>query len=184
MAISATGRVSNASRALRRQGFTLIEVLVVMVLISIIISFAVLSVDTGPEELRREGARLASLLELSSEEAVFNGHEYRVLLQRQGYAFEEYRDSEWQQSEDELLKPRALPDHMRLELSLENEPVELPSGSEPDEEKEKGAALMLLSSGEIPSFELTITANDGGRFVIRGQEGRISSGTPEDRDRL
>jgi general secretion pathway protein H len=174
--------VNKSSPLRRRQGFTLIEVMVVMVLISIIITFAVLSIDTGPEELRREGARLASLLDLASEDAVFNGRDYRVLLQRQGYTFEEYRDSKWQASADELLKPRTLPDHMHLELTLENEPVMLAPGFEPD--PKNSPALLLLSSGEIPSFELIVSAEGSGKFYIRGQEGRIISGNPEDDDLL
>lgn len=174
--------MSSGSASHRQQGFTLIEVLVVMVLISIIITFAVLSIDTGPEELRREGARLASLLDLASEDAVINGREYRVLLQRQGYAFEEYRDSKWQPSGDELLKPRTLPDNMRLEFTLENEPVELPPGSEPIPNKKNSASLPLLSSGEIPYFKLIVSTEGSGKFVIREQEGRIVSGAPEDDD--
>ena len=170
--------MNNPFSAQNRQGFTLIEVLVVMVLISIIITFAVLSVDTGPEDLRREGARLASLLDLASENAVFNGRDYRVLLQSQGYSFEEFRDSKWQLSGDELLKPRTLPDNMRMELTLENEPVGLPAGSQPT--PQNSADLLLLSSGEIPSFELNISAQGNGKFVIREDKGRIVSGAPED----
>ncbi len=148
-----------------------------MVLISIIITFAVLSVDTGPEELRREGARLASLLDLASEDAVFSGRDYRVLLQRQGYAFEEFRDSKWQLSSDEMFKPRGLPDNMHLQFTLENEPVDLPSGHEPDDEN--SASLLLLSGGDIPSFELIISAEGSGKFIIRELDGRIVSGAPD-----
>jgi len=148
-----------------------------MVLISIIITFAVLSVDTGPEELRREGARLASLLDLTSEQAVMNGREYRVVFQRHGYSFEELQDSKWQPSGDELLKPHTLPEGMMLELTLEDEPV--PLARETDTAEDNKASLLLLSSGEIPSFELIVSGEGMGKFSIREEEGRIVSSTLE-----
>jgi general secretion pathway protein H len=173
--------VNKSSPLRRRQGFTLIEVMVVMVLISIIITFAVLSIDTGPEELRREGNRIATLMDLAADEAVMNGREYRVVFQRQGYAFEEFRDSEWQPSGDELLHPRDLPAGMRMSLSLENEPVELAA---PEEQlTEKKSSLQLLSSGEIPSFELTISDEKARKFIVREQEGRII-GSSSDQENL
>jgi general secretion pathway protein H len=175
MPTSVTGWVNNDSAWHRNRGFTLVEVMVVMVLISIIITFAVLSVDTGPEELRREGDRLASLLDLAAEDAVLNGREYRVILQPHGYSFEEYRDFKWQPSGDELLHPRQLPDNMKLEFSLENEPVDLANGG-------KGASLQLLSSGEIPSFKLVVSSENVGRFSIRGVEGKIVSNPSGDDD--
>lgn len=162
MLISATGRVNKAPAT---GGFTLLEVLVVLVIISVIVGFAVLSIDTGPEELRREGNRVASLLELASEEAVMNGREGRMVLRHHGYSFEQFQAGKWRASEDELFRPRRLPDGISFQLFLENEAVQL--NDEENPETAKTGALLILSSGEITPFELTVTGEAGGEINIR-----------------
>jgi len=162
MAISATGK---ANKPPAPAGFTLLEVLVVLVIISVIVGFAVLSIDTGPEELRHEGSRLASLLELASEEAVMNGRECRVVLRRHGYSFEQLREGKWQSAEDELFRARQLPSDISLQLFLENQEVALNDEAKP--ETAKSGALLLLSSGEITPFELTVTGAVTGKVTIR-----------------
>lgn len=173
MAISATGKGNNRQRHPAPGGFTLLEVLVVLVIISVVIGFAVLSVDTGPEELRREGNRFASLLELTAEEAVMNGREYRVILHRHGYAFEYLQDGKWQRSEDELLRPRQLPDGMALELTVEDQPQQLDDADAPGQREP--VALFLLSSGEITPFELTVTGAETGKITISSDGATITA---------
>ena len=52
------------------RGFTLLEIMVVLVLVGIITSFALLSVGGGPRErLAEEARRLAALVELHQQEA-------------------------------------------------------------------------------------------------------------------
>lgn len=150
---------------LPEQGFTLLEVLVVLVIISVIVGFAVLAVDTGPEELRREGSRVASLLEMAGEEAVMNGREYRMVLHRHSYSFEEFRAGKWEASADELFRRRQLPDDLALQLFLENQEIPLNDLDAP--EAAKTVALLLLSSGEITPFELTVTGSATAKVVIR-----------------
>lgn len=145
----------------------------VVVIISVIIGFAVLAIDTGPEEQRREGNRLAALLQLAAEEAVMNGREYRVVLRRHGYAFEQLREGKWQGAEGELLRPRQLPAGLELELVLEGQPVALAGDDAPERET---VALFLLSSGEITPFELTLAGDQaGGLVAIRSDGSAIES---------
>ena len=73
---SATGSRSNVTRlpVCRRHpaaGFTLLELMVVLVLIGIILTFAVLSLrgDKLAEEMERESRRLATLVSLANDEA-------------------------------------------------------------------------------------------------------------------
>ena len=128
-------------------GFTLLEVMVVMVLIGIITSFAVLSVGGGPQDrLAEEGRRLAALLELHQQEAILRGEVRGVLFTRSGYALLSQNDKgEWQAPAAEaLLTRRELPDDLTLSLWVENRPVDLRGADRPQ--------VWLLNSGEATEF--------------------------------
>ncbi|NTV12455.1 MAG: type II secretion system minor pseudopilin GspH [Desulfobulbaceae bacterium] len=175
MATSATGRENNRrGRPLHASGgFTLLEVLVVLVIIAVIVGMAVLAVDTGPEELRREGNRIAALLELAGEEAVMNGREYRLVLHRHDYAFQRLQDGKWQGSEDDQFRPRQLPDGMALELTMADQPQPLSDSDAP--EQSEPVALFLLSSGEISPFELTVSDAAGGKITVHSDGNTITT---------
>ena len=73
-------------------GFTLIEILVVLVIVGILmsvafLSFGILGDDRG---LDREARRLASLIELVSEEASTQGRDFGIEFMTGGYRFVEY----------------------------------------------------------------------------------------------
>ena len=95
----------------RSAGFTLLELMVVLVLIGIIISFAVLSLggDKISELMEQETRRLATLLELAADEAVLRGEELAVNFTDDGYEFLLLQeDAGWQSSgEDGLLSRTA-----------------------------------------------------------------------------
>jgi len=131
----------------RPRGFTLIEVMVVMVLIGIITSFAVLSAGGGPRDrLAEEGQRLAALLELHQQEAILRGEVRGIRFTRNGYAMLSQTDrGEWQAPmADTLLVRRDLPDDLALSLWVENRPIDLRRADQPQ--------VWLLNSGEATEF--------------------------------
>jgi len=139
----------------RHAGFTLLEVLVVLVLIGIILSFAALSVgnDGRGEQLEREGRRFAELVRIAGEEAVLQGRDLGVQFTLEGYRFLILDGDTWNElAGDEILRPRTLPQGLEYRLFLEGLPVvleqELGEKTEPH--------VFLLSSGESSPFELDI----------------------------
>ena len=57
--------------ATHSRGFTLIELMVVLVVISVMLGLATVSLDTNPaKELQREGRRLQAVLQMAADEAV------------------------------------------------------------------------------------------------------------------
>jgi len=149
----------------RAAGFTLLELMVVLVLIGIIFSFAVLSLrGTDISDLmEHETRRLATLLELAGDEAVLRGEELAVNFTDQGYEFLVLQDNNWHSSgEDGLLKAYSLPADIELRLEVEGEPPELNSlagqedeDSEEDEEETLTPQVFILSSGEMTAFSAT-----------------------------
>jgi general secretion pathway protein H len=145
------------------RGFTLIEILVVMVLIGIIISFAVLSIGSaGEREAEQEARRFAALVDLASEEAVLKSTEMGILFQPDGYRFLAMgADDAWQPLEDDVFRLRRLPPGMALTLAVEGLPVTLEKPSE-----KPLPQVFLLSSGERTPFEIGVAIPDGRRFQV------------------
>ena len=158
------------SAARRSAGFTLLELMVVLVLIGIIFSFAVLSLggDDYAELMEQETHRMMTLLGLASDEAVLRGDELAVLFAEDGYSFLILdEDQQWRAtSEDGLLKTYALPEGVDLRLEVEGEPPILTATSiddiglqendpDEDEEEELQPQVFILSSGEMTPFTVT-----------------------------
>ncbi|MGI3130033.1 GspH/FimT family protein [Halopseudomonas pachastrellae] len=106
-------------------GFTLIEVLVVLVLIGVIAGLATLSLGNGAErELRKETDRLAAVLKLARDELLISGGNERALgLRRNGYSLLDLvllddATREWQPVQDPQLGPYLLPEGL-IELDFE-----------------------------------------------------------------
>ena len=71
------------------RGFTLIEVMVVIVIIAILVTMVSLSMrgDRAGEQIEEEGRRLAALLNLLREEAVMRDRDLGFALTPEGYHF-------------------------------------------------------------------------------------------------
>lgn len=157
----------------RRQscGFTLLELLVVLVLIGIIVSFAVLSIGDGgrQERLKQEAQRIHALFALASEEAVLRSLELGVIVQRQAYHFVVYDGEVWQPlGGDDMFRDRSLPETVNISLFMDGLPSELEAGPT------KGTAdtapqLLFFSSGERTPFELVLEYRDAPPLAYRLQ---------------
>lgn len=138
--------------------------MVTLVLIGIIVTFAVLSIDTGSgREVEREARRLVALVDLAEEEAVMQSREMGILFEEGGYRFFTLGgDNAWQPYSDDLLRPRALTPGMTLQLYLEGLPVALDQAS-----SEPTPQVFLLSSGERSPFEVVVgVAEEGIRYKL------------------
>jgi general secretion pathway protein H len=159
------------------QGFSLLELLVVIVIISILFTFTTLAIrGTSPEELiQTEAERLDRILQLALEEAILKGQEYGLEFKPDSYRFLLYFENTWQPLDnDDLLRERQLPENMEFELEIEQIEVLVEDDSadtgKKDEEK-PDPQVFILSSGEItPDFSV--------RLVMPGVEtSYIVSGT-------
>lgn len=140
------------------QGFTLLEVLMVVLLVGILGSVVVLSVNTsGPERhLPEESARLAALLEQAGNEAVMQNQEYGLRVTGQGYVFlclDEVKQR-WNPCADEVFRARELPEGLELRLVKQGSIKELPSLAV---ENDAAASSTARERAEDESPQLRIT---------------------------
>ena len=153
--------------ARRSTGFTLIELLVTVALIGIVLSIAILGLGVvrGDDEIETESSRFVALMEVARDESMLQGREYGLELLQQGYRFVELDPLTRQWVEiigDDLLRLRALPESMELELYIEDQQIELEyealtlTNSE-DEETNLNPFqphVFIFSSGELTPFEV------------------------------
>ena len=121
------GRWLPTSPALRckpPRGFTLVEILVVLLIIGVISAAVLLSVNvTGRDrDLEKESERLLALVNYAREQAELQTREYGLIFHDDGYQFVAYdpRRGVWREVyEDDSLRLRKLPDGLDFTLEYE-----------------------------------------------------------------
>jgi len=156
-----------------QRGFTLIEILVVVIIIGVISSMVLLSFGLADDNraLQQQARRLVSLVELTLDEATLQGREFGLEVMRDGYRFVELDPLLEQWNEvvgDELLRPRRLEEGMEFDLVIEGRRVllrEEAADTAVDEDENRRARdmtkdyaphVLILSSGDISPFNLKI----------------------------
>ncbi len=168
----------------RQAGFSLIEIMIVVVILGIVLSVASLSLGVlgGERELQTEARRFMALAEVAQDEATMQGRDFGIEIMTTAYRFVEYDalGAQWADiPDDETLRLRSLPNEIEFELLMEDTRVLLDDDpaqfDDPDERSLLSRTdiyaphLLVYSSGDTTPFELRLLRRyDDRAVVIRG----------------
>jgi general secretion pathway protein H len=177
---------------MRSKGFTLVEILVVIVIMAIVISLAVLSIGTTGRDaqLDEESRRIEGLVGLLHERALLEGRDFGLRIEPAAYEFVVYdsRRDRWVPLDQEHeFRRRALPKGVSFQLELDSRIVVIkPMDRNLTSDATPPPQLAIAASGEGTPFRLTLL-RDGtaARASVDGDAlgkiTRVSSDHPEKR---
>ncbi|MGI9235333.1 MAG: type II secretion system minor pseudopilin GspH [Woeseiaceae bacterium] len=168
----------------KQLGFTLIEILVVVIIVATVSGIALMSIGLigDDRELNTERKRLATLLEMAQDEATLQGREFGLELMNSTYRFVEFDPLSLTWNEilgDDLFRLRQLPEGMEFELYVEEKRVVLKEDPQQFEDPEEDSMslsveeyaphIYVFSSGELTAYEIRLRRPEHDQqLVMRG----------------
>jgi general secretion pathway protein H len=142
----------------RIRGFTLIEILVVVLVVSILMGVVVSSFTGVDREqtFRGYAERLALRIEIARDKAMQANREWGVYLDREGVRFAEFDEinGEWVPRSEKPFMPDSFDTEVEFRVEVEEIPGALDQQADADDEDLP--SIVLFSSGETTPFEITI----------------------------
>ena len=138
------------------RGFTLIEILVVVVILAVVagaVTFAVGGVG-GERQLAHQAEQTQALIGYACEQAELTGHSIGVGVSTQGYRFAQLERDNWLPFAAGDLRTRKWLETTRAALSRDGRPLEVAA------EYPEKPQLICFSSGEMTPFRLELGLSD------------------------
>ncbi|KAA1165410.1 MULTISPECIES: prepilin-type N-terminal cleavage/methylation domain-containing protein [Pseudoalteromonas] len=182
-------QVSSTRINAKTRGFSLIEILVVLVIIAFATKMVVYSLEGGAEdELDTQALRLHTTINMASEFAILNQVELGFHLDDNVFEFLVFDGEKWITFDrEDLFKPTEFDERFKVTLNLEDlawaqdnllEQAnwrELMSGGDEDSllelKKLKIPEVLILSSGEVSAFQLILELKEQSEpvYYIEGE---------------
>jgi general secretion pathway protein H len=155
--------IARRCRPVRSKGFTLVEILVVLVIMALVISIAVLSIGTTgrDQQLDEETRRIQGLVELLHERALLEGRDFGLRIEPTAYEFVVYsadRDRWLTLTGESEFRRRDLPKGVTFELELDSVQVVLKPVDKTfsTDAPPPPPQVAIAASGEGTPFRLTL----------------------------
>lgn len=158
------------------QAFTLLELLVVMVIIGILFSFAALSLNSRPSPAKLAAYKIQQLLKLASDDAILRGQIMGWHLSEKSHTFLRYKQQKWQPLEnDNLLRHSNINKLLEYQLTIDDQPIIFNKKLEPQ--------VIFMPDGSFSHFRLSIQLKNSEEvYTLYSEENKIllSVTSPDD----
>ena len=175
-----TARRDKPRPSVRLRGFSLLELLLVLVIVGFIVTLAGISVSSGSRDYQVEGSVLtfANVAEYAMDEAQLANRDFGLLLRQRETGREVRFSYQWLQRLDggwveartdaEIFSPREFPPGLELELEVEESDTEPASELGEDEAEEQLLPqVVFYASGETTPGILTLVEVSSGEVAWR-----------------
>lgn len=180
--VALTGLPISAAAHSRQRGFSLLELLVVLMVVVLMTSLVNLSVSSGGQDIKLESQvrGLADVASYALDEAQMTGVDYGLFLQEQQQAGEAIYSLQWLQRQidgweepsngGEMFAAQELPPGVALELELEDAPVmelSLDDDDYDEDEERIRPQVVFYASGETTVGAINVRQVDNGDLLWR-----------------
>ncbi len=140
-----------------KDGFSLLEILVVLVIIAITLSFALLAFGDfgGKRRIVASAEQFANYIELAKQQAILESGTLGIRFNKNTYQLLRFIPSQgWQAlSGQRIFRPQNLPEDAVINLERESQ-------------AQRGAEIIINSSGDITPFKLFFRGKDREAVII------------------
>ena len=149
----------------RQQGFTLVEVMVVMVVIGVLIGVATLSFGSvAQREHMAEGQRMQLVLQQCADRALYQQQSLGWFWDGEKYGVSELStDNKWRPVTQKLMADYSMPEEFSIAVELP-----LPDTSTNAQRETSTPAITFLSSGEYQPLRIRLKNSSGQSLLIHG----------------
>ncbi|MDH3694777.1 MAG: type II secretion system minor pseudopilin GspH [Gammaproteobacteria bacterium] len=154
----------------RCQGFTLIEIMLVVLLISITVTLVTVNLQRDPDQIaEQEAKRFMALVEHVRGESVLTGRTIGIAVEANDNTYSFMRPGgTWSPiGDDDILRTRYVPEYLKVEVEIEaqagsdNAEDDEEENDEKDEEEKPPPKYIIVSSiGNITPFVFTVSGDD------------------------
>ncbi|OGT42639.1 MAG: type II secretion system protein GspH [Gammaproteobacteria bacterium RIFCSPHIGHO2_12_FULL_37_34] len=132
-------------------GYTLIEILIVLFIMSIVTGVALLSIRYNEnKQLESFANKFVDLVRLAEEQAMLQPNVLGLSIYQHAFQFSHLQLSmdkqQWLPLEDTILHPQVIPDHIQIALEIQGDRISLNENKKPQ--------IIISTNGDITPFTL------------------------------
>lgn len=158
---------SSKTKMFGNTGFSLIEIMIVVLIIGISASMAVLYIDNSDERLKFESKRLLAMTQLARDDAIISGKSLAMTIDTIGdtdqYYFSQLENGKWIQFSKKPYRTITLSNDIKLRSILTAKLSSELSTKRPDSNiktLENKDLIYFLPTGETSEFQIWISNNN------------------------